>query len=438
MTREHPRHHRHAELPPGVLLSVQDVSRIEVPQMPEIPAWLKRILPKSGIAGQTTLDPDDLIDDEDDEDALDDDDEFEAEPLTLNEISFDVRAGEGVGIVGPNQQARKVLLEILFGGIPPTAGRVLVRGRVAPLLRSDIVRYTGKEWGEKAVFLAARFLHWPRGLLRERWDEIVEFAQLKELSGLGPGKYRQNTTTRLLFSAALHMDASVYVLDHGIDFDPDFALRCFDVIEQRQRDGAAVVHGAQKMIADVSRLCGEVIWLEKDGTIVRGRPVDVAIAVQKLQQEEVHPLSLPVLATLAEDVQPVEVPSMVEIELHTLRKDIVFSFTLELKDESGRIVEIEQPDHFQADAPGYHHLRMRIPPDHVPDGRYSARLLAAVGVVGSEPVGERELVTFALVAKNAGAEVVGGDSVQFELVPKDEPIQVSTPEMEASVGRPVS
>src|SRR5262249_22826993 len=190
-------------------------------------------------------------------------------------------------------------------------GRIVVRGRVAPLLRSDIIRYTGKHWGENAVFLAARFLDWPRGLLRERWDEIVEFAQLHELSGQGgAGKYRQNTTTRLLFSAALHMDASVYILDHGIDYDPEFALRCFDLIEQRQRDGAAVVHGAQKMIADVSRLCGEVLWLEKDGTIIRGRPVEVAMAVQKAYREEVNPLSKPVLAELLEPDQPVEVPSI--------------------------------------------------------------------------------------------------------------------------------
>ena len=419
-----------------MLLSVQGVSRIEVPRMPEIPGWLRRFLPKSGIAGQTTLDPDDLIDDEDDEDALDDD-EFDAEPLTLDEISFDVRGGEGVGIVGPNQEARKALLQILFGGLPPTAGRVVVRGLVAPLLRSDVIRYTGKEWGENAVFLAARFLHWPRGLLRERWDDIQEFAQLKELSGLGPGKYRQNATTRLLFSAALHMDASVYVLDHGIDYDPDFALRCFDLIEQRQGDGAAVVHGAQKMIADVSRLCGEVIWIEKDGSSIRGRPVDVAIAVQKLDRPEVHPLSLPVLAALEEEKQPVETPGMIEIELHTLRKDIVFAFTLELKDDSDRIVEIEQPDQFEADAPGLHHLRIRIPADHVPDGKYSAKLIAALGVVGSEPTGERELLTFELVSRNEGMESAG-DAVQFELVPKDEAIQVSTPEIEASVGRTLS
>src|SRR5919198_3148118 len=174
MRRSGSRHHAH-ELPEGVLLSVQDVSRSVAPEIAPLPRWLARILPKSGIAGQTTL-----ADDFDDEEDPDDDEEEEAVELrsTLHEISFDVRAGEGVGIVGPNQSARKALLQIIFGGIPPTTGRVLVRGRVAPLLRSDVIRYTGKEWGESAVFLAARFLHWPRGLLRERWSEILKFARL--------------------------------------------------------------------------------------------------------------------------------------------------------------------------------------------------------------------------------------------------------------------
>ncbi len=433
----HSRSQQHVDdLPEGVLLSVQGVSRVVVPEIPQLPKWLGRILPKSGIAGQTTLPEDD--EDEDDENALDDDEEVSAERLALNEISFDVRAGEGVGIVGPDQAARKVLLQILLGGVPPTTGRVLVRGRVAPLLRSDVIRYTGKEWGEGAVFLAARFLNWPRGLLRARWSEILDFARLDELEKLGGSQYQGHVTTRLLFASALHMDAGVYVLDHGIDFDPDFALRCFEVIERRQREGAAVVHGAQKMIDDVSRLCGEVIWIEKDGTVFRGRPVDVAIAVQNRHREEVHPLSTPILATLAEAKIPVEVPGVVEIELHMLRKDIQFGFTLELTDPAGRSIELEQPDRFQSDSPGLYHLRIQIPAGLLPDATYGANLLAEIGVVGSEPGPQRELLSFEVASKSDGLENASDQGATFALVPKDEPVQRSSAEMEASVSRTLS
>jgi hypothetical protein len=232
------------------------------------------------------------------------------------------------------------------------------------------------------------------------------------------------------------MDASVYILDHGIDFDPDFALRCFELIEQRQREGAAVVHGAQKMIEDVSRLCNEVIWIEKDGSMFRGRPVDVAVKVAKLHPEKVHPLSAPILASLTDDRRSAHVPGAVEVELHIVRKDIEFAFTLELTDETGRSIELEQPDRFQADLPGMSHLRIWIPAGRLPDATYAAKLLAEISVTRSGHADVRELLEFELVSSSKGLERGPDDNVSFVLVPKDEPVQSSSPEIEASVGRP--
>jgi lipopolysaccharide transport system ATP-binding protein len=428
MLRSRQDEHVH-DLPPGVLLSVQGVSRDVIPRIPAPPRWLSRILPKSGIAGQTTFAAD--VDDEEDDD---DDEEFFGGQRTLSEISFDVRAGEGIGLLGPNQDACRVLLQILFGGIPPTTGRVLVRGRVAPLLRTDLLRYTARETEEDAVFLVARFLHWPRSLLRERWDEILAFARLDELTDKSQLQYRNRATMRLLMSAALHIDASVYILDHTLGSFPQFALRCIEMVEQRQREGAAVVHGARKMIDDVSRLCGEVIWFEEDGTIFRGRPVDVAREVEKSVRKEVHALSAPILATLQDREGPVDVPGTVEVELHMLRKDIVFSFTLELADPDGRVIEVEQNDRFTSEGPGLYHLRIDMPPGLLPAGTYTAKLNADLGVAGSEQMHTRELLSFELVA---GTTVVGATdaAASFELVSKEGQAEVAPAEIEASVGR---
>lgn len=428
-SRQHENEH---ELPPGVVLSVQGVSRAVIPRVPQPPRWLARILPKSGIAGQTTL-AGDVDDDEEDDD--DDEEEVDGAQRTLGEISFDLRAGEGLGILGPNQDACRVLLEILFGGIPPTTGRVLVRGRVAPLLPSELLRYTGKEWGEDAVFLAARFLHWPRGLIRERWDEIVDFARLDELAGKSQVQYRNRATTRLLVAAALHIDASVYVLDHGLGSFPQFALRCMELVERRQQAGAAVVHGAKKMIEDVSRLCSEVIWLEEDGSALRGRPVDVALAVEKRDVKEVHPLSAPILASLPEPGRAVQVPGTVEVELHLLRKDIDFSFTLELADPAGRVIEVEQPDRFTCDGLGLYRLRIDIPPDLLPVATYAATLTAELGVIGSERPHSQELLSFEVVARSEGPAGTPETAASFALVASDGAAQLAPAEIEASVGR---
>jgi hypothetical protein len=164
--------------------------------------------------------------------------------------------------------------------------------------------------------------------------------------------------------------------------------------------------------------------------------VDVAIAVQNLHPEEVHPLSAPILATL-DGQRSVEVPGAVDVELHMLRKDIEFGFTLELTDASGRTIELEQPDRFQSDSPGLYHLRVLIPAGVLPAATYRTRLLADIGVVGSEPGPPRELLSFELTA--ASGEIGGSsERASFELIPKDEPVQLADAEMEASVGRTLS
>jgi hypothetical protein len=115
-----------------------------------------------------------------------------------------------------------------------------------------------------------------------------------------------------------------------------------------------------------------------------------------------------------------------------LRKDLEFAVTLELSDQDGRTIELEQPDRFQSEAPGLYHLRIWVPAGRIPDGSYSARILVEM------PGTERELISFELVSSNRGIEPNDGDHVTFALVAKDEPTQLSSPDMEASVGRTLS
>jgi ABC-2 type transport system ATP-binding protein len=389
------------ELPEGVVLSLQGVSRAAREGEPELPRWLKRVLPKGGLAGKgaRTRDMDDA-DNPDDEFGPD----FSIEERdALQEISFDLHAGEGLGLLGSGSVAgaHSVLQRILIGALPPTTGRVISRGRVAPLLRRDLMRYAGDEVGPDAVWLVARFLHWPRSVLRSRWDEITEFANLKELDGLGPAKFERLSTMRLLFSAALHMDASIYLVDQGIQDDPEFGVRCFDVLEQRKREGAGIVQAAQKMVDDVARLCDHVIWFEKGHVAHQGRPVEVAVAVLEAQKEEVHELASPVAATLADGGTSVSVGpegATVEVELHLLRKNLELRFALEFVDDLGREIRIEQPERVRPKLPGVYRLRVFVPQGTLSNGAYQARLMAEMNVVGSEPSAPRELLAFDAIA----------------------------------------
>ena len=413
-------HHGH-DLPDDVLLSVRGVSRAVGPGVPQAPRWLARVLPKSGLAGAGAWSPefaDDEVDDEEEDDLVDDLGGEDEEPSVLKEISFDLRRGEGIGILGNDQKARRTLFRILTGAVPPSSGMALVRGRVAPVLKNDLMKLTGAETGKQAVFVVARFLQWRRSHLRKRWDEILEFARLDELSDLEPGKHRYATTTRLLLSAALHLDAEVYLIDESFHRDRSFAERCLDMLEQRQQEGAAVIQGGWLMIENLARLCNEVLWLEDGGIAYRGRPVDVAIAVEKGRKEELHPLAVPVSASL-DDSGPVEVDSVgatVDLELHVLRKGLNMTFTLQLTDSNGDETQFEQPESVRSDDPGLYRLRISIPGGLLADGTYEAKLLAEVGVRGSKPAPPRELLTFEIVSTGHDEAEAGREGLGFELL----------------------
>src|SRR5436190_1369602 len=109
-------------LPADVVLSAREVSRAASRSDPELPAWLRRVLPKTGIAGQIEANVSGFDDAEDDPDLEEDDEEFFAGSAALAPVSFDVRAGEGLGLAGPDKAATLTLRQILTRTLPPSAG----------------------------------------------------------------------------------------------------------------------------------------------------------------------------------------------------------------------------------------------------------------------------------------------------------------------------
>jgi ABC-type polysaccharide/polyol phosphate transport system ATPase subunit len=423
------------DLPGDVVLSVRGLSRAASKPEPEVPPWLKRVLPKSGLAGKGARGPD--FDDADSPD-----DEFGAEleieeREALHELSFDLRAGEGLGVLGGDSGARTALMRILLGALPPTTGQILVRGRIAPVLRRELVRFCRVEVGRDAVMVVARMLHWPRQLIRSRWQEIEEFAAVEELRQTSTRKREVAETARLLLATALHIDGAVYLFDNITKDDPEFAVRCLEAIEQRKREGAAVIQAAQRMVEDVARLCEHVIWFE-DGRIAHaGRPIDVAVASETTKKEQVHELAMPVAASLEGGAESVVVGgdgSTIELELHVLRKGLEVGFALRLVDDLGREALFEQPERMQTEAYGIYQLRIWMPPGCLFDGAYRATLLGEIGVTGSEPGPARELASFEVVVTD---QERAGDDIEptFELLAQPDNDDAPPDEVEWSVGR---
>ena len=416
----------HAELPDGVLVSLEGVSKAPPVPMPQPPRWLARFLPGLEWSAAATLKDrptkldgeervpgrrlyDDGGDSDDEDDEMGDDFDAEERPgVAFKKLDFSVSAGGGLGLVGPDFQVTQTILFMITGYLPPTTGRILVRGRVAPLLKPAALNIANQK-GEKAVAITGQFLGWPRDLLRgKRRDQIMEFAALDEITEFPPDslEWKDRATRRLLQSAVLHLDASVYLVGYNFNRgDKVFSQRCYELLEQRQREGCAIIQNGLE-VEDVSRFCQEAIYVENGDPMFRGRLGEVAkFAHERPAEEHAGKPSLPLRALLVGEGGIEIGPSggKIEIELDVFsKKKLDVDFAMLFTDDTGRETRVERPEPFVTSDPGVYRLRLFVPGGLLGDSSYKAKLLAS-GANGASG-GEDALLSFDLVSRGPRLE----------------------------------
>ena len=163
----------------------------------------------------------------------------------------------------------------------------------------------------------------------------------------------------------------MYVVDEGIPSDDEFGERFFAALEERKRQGAAIIQRGGIRVEELARLCEEVLWFDEGEMKFRGRPVEVAKFAEKTRKEELHPLSTPILATAPDDLARIGADGgKIELDIEVLRKELRLALALELTDHHGHDAYLENPDHFQSELPGLHRLRIVLPGGLLPDGIY--------------------------------------------------------------------
>jgi ABC-2 type transport system ATP-binding protein/lipopolysaccharide transport system ATP-binding protein len=179
----------------------------------------------------------------------------------LRDVSFTVHRGEAFGIVGRNGAGKSTLLKVVAGVIAPTLGRVEVRGRIAPLLELG-AGFDAEMTGRENVFLYGSLLGFPRRALVERFDRIVEFAELAEFIDVPLKNYSSGMAARLGFAIAIDVDADLLIVDETLTVgDSRFQLKCMERIENFQRHGATILFVSHNP-DQVRRLCSRALWIE--------------------------------------------------------------------------------------------------------------------------------------------------------------------------------
>ncbi|HLB03773.1 MAG TPA: ABC transporter ATP-binding protein [Gaiellaceae bacterium] len=206
----------------------------------------------------------------------------------LRDVTFGVARGEAVGLIGRNGSGKTTLLRLIAGIIKPTAGRVSAEGRVGSLLELGAgfhLDFTGRE----NVFLNGAIQGLRRAEIRDRFDEIVSFAELEHAIDRPVRTYSSGMTMRLGFAIAAFLDADILLLDEVFAVgDEAFQRKCFGRIFQFKQDGGTIVFVSHDAAA-VERLCERSVLLEHGHVAFDGPTRDAVARYRRALADEIDP-----------------------------------------------------------------------------------------------------------------------------------------------------
>lgn len=194
----------------------------------------------------------------------------------LVEVSFEVRRGEMVGIVGANGSGKSTLLKLLAGIVRPTSGRVSVDGRLAALLELG-AGFHPEISGRENIEINGLLLGLSRRQIADRFEEIVRFAELEEFLDAPLKTYSSGMAVRLGFSIAAHCDPDVLLVDEVLAVgDEAFSHRSLEKFAEFERAGKTILVVSHDLSLVADR-CRRALWLDR-GRLVADGPAAETVA----------------------------------------------------------------------------------------------------------------------------------------------------------------
>lgn len=199
----------------------------------------------------------------------------------LKDVSFALKMGERLGIIGSNGAGKSTLLKILSRITEPTQGKITIRGRVSSLLEVG-TGFHPELTGRENIYLNGAILGMPRSEIRKKFDEIVAFAEVERFLDTPVKHYSSGMYVRLAFSVSAHLDPEVLILDEVLAVgDARFQMKCMNKMRKFSEEGRTVLFVSHSSSA-ISQFCSSAILLER-GSIKEFGPAQEVVERYMLQ-----------------------------------------------------------------------------------------------------------------------------------------------------------
>jgi len=198
----------------------------------------------------------------------------------VRDVSFEVKRGEALGIIGHNGAGKSTILKLLAGITTPSQGEITIRGKIAALIEVGS-GFHPELTGRENVYLSGSILGMRRNDIRRNLDSIIDFAEMRQFIDTPVKRYSSGMYVRLGFSIAAHLDPDILLLDEVLAVgDAAFQSKCLARVHELQASGKTIIFISHDLNA-VERMCDRVLLMRHGQLIATGSPEDM-IAHYKL------------------------------------------------------------------------------------------------------------------------------------------------------------
>ncbi len=192
----------------------------------------------------------------------------------VRDVSFDVRRGEALGIIGQNGAGKSTILKLLSNITTPSSGEITINGRLAALIEVGS-GFHPELTGRENVYLSGSILGMRRGEITRKLESIIDFAGIRQFIDTPVKRYSSGMFVRLGFSIAAHLEPDILLLDEVLAVgDAAFQSKCLNRVDALRESGKTIVFISHDLTA-VERLCDRVLLLEGGQIVADGSPIDV-------------------------------------------------------------------------------------------------------------------------------------------------------------------